>query len=146
MKWVIVLFSLILATSAFAQTPEVVMTNADVGIRFSGETKWINGGDMTQEIFSVGTISYSPEPLSTNIKHTTKLNEEEIWEVEMWRFSVTDEPFRKAILPITIHKASNRDYELRVRNRYANEDTAGPWLISDPDKVIGKTGKTSHLK
>ena len=130
---------------AYGQTPEIVMTNADVEISFDGVT-WINGGDTVQKTFSVGSITYSPEPLSTAIKHTTKLNEEEIWEVEMWRLSVTDEPFRKAILLITIHQATDRIFDLRARNRYANEDTAGPWHISDPDKVIGKPGKVVHIK
>ena len=85
MRWFIVLLFILITPTAFAQTPEIVMTNADVEIRFSGEADWINGGDVTQTIFSVDSISYSAEPLSTDIKHTTKLNEPETWEVEMFR-------------------------------------------------------------
>lgn len=77
--WLTILFFFIAAT-ALAQTPEVVMTPADIEIRFSGEVDWINGAD-AQAIFSVGPISYSSEALSTNIKHTTKLDTPETWEV-----------------------------------------------------------------
>ncbi len=144
MKWIIALLFLLIATTTLAQTPEIVMTPADIEIRFSGEVDWINGADATQTIFSVGVISYSLEPLSTNIKHTAKLNEPETWEVEMFR--VGNDPFRKAIFVITIYEATDRIYELRTRNRYVNEDTSGPWHISEKDKVIGRTGKPSHLK
>ena len=127
---------------AYGQTPEVVMTNADIEIRFSGG-EWVNG-DSVQTIFSVDSISYSPEPLSANIKHTAKLDMPETWEVEMWGMST--DPFRKAVFVITIYEATNRVYELRARNRYANEDTAGPWSLLTEDKVIGKPGKPVNIK
>lgn len=143
MKWVVALFFLVLVPGAFAQTPEIVMTKADVEIRFSGEADWVNGGDTTQTIFTVGTIKYLLEPMSTNVKTTTKLGEPEVWEVPMFRIGT--EPFRKAILVITIYEATNRVFELRMANRYAGEDII-TWSLPTEDKVIGKPGKPANIK
>lgn len=144
MKWIIALLAtFLIASIAFAQTLETVMTPADVEIRFSGETAWVNGAD-TQTVFSVDSIAYSAEPLSTDIKHTTKLNVPENWQVEMWR--LPGEPFRKAIFIVTIYEATHRIFELRVRNRYAGEDVAGDWSLPIEDKVIGKPGKAVNTK
>lgn len=142
MNWFVVLLCLFSVSSVFAQSPEIVMSNADIEIRFSGSPDWINGGDPEQVFFSVDSILDSEEPLSQEVKHTTKLNEPETWESEMWR--LVGEPFRKAVFVITIYQASNRVFELRVRNRYANEDIAGPWNLPTEDKVIGKPGKSGH--
>lgn len=62
----------------------------------------------------------------------------------IWRLLV--EPFRKAIFVITIYEATDRIYELRTRNRYANEDTSGPWSLPTEDKVIGRPGKSANIK
>ena len=132
------------ASLAYGQTtPEIVMTDADIEIRFSGESDWINGGDATQTIFSVDSISYSAEPLSTDVKHTTKLNAAETWEVEMFRIGT--DPFRKAVFVITIYQATSRAYELRVGNRYAGEDVV-VWSLPTEDKVIGRPGKPINTR
>lgn len=151
-KGLLVLMSLLLVVvcSASGQTiPETVVTDADVEIRFptaaDPEPPWINGGDVEQPYFSVGPISYSPEPLSVDIKHTTKLNEPETWEAEMYRLPA--EPFRKVIFVITLHEVPTRRFELHLRNRYEGETGAGPWsVVSVVDKAIGKTGKPGHVR
>lgn len=135
---------LVLANAALAQTPEIVMTKADIEIRFSGEANWVNGADTAQAIFSVDSIAYSAEALSTNIKHTTKLDTPETWEAEMWHLA--SEPFKKAVFVITIYQATNRIFELRVRNRFANEGTSGPWSLPTEDKIIGRPGKAANIK
>lgn len=122
---------------------EIVMTNADIQIRFSGEVDWISGGDMVQTVFSVDSISYSTEPLSTDIKHTTKLDEPHAWEAEMWRIGT--DAFRKAIFVITIYEATNRIYELRAGNRYAGDDLVG-WSLPTEDKIIGRPGKPINVR
>lgn len=144
MKWLLVFLILItIATTVLTQTPEIVVTNADIEIRFSGETDWVNGGDTAQTIFTVGPIIYSLEPMSTNVKTTTKLGEPETWEIEMFR--VGTEPFRKAIFIITIHEATNRIFELRVANRYEGEDIIARSLPTE-DKVIGKPEKPINTR
>lgn len=153
MKWFTALLSLVFVSGAFAQPYEIVLTKADVEISFDGGVTWINGGDFciveecddtAQTIFSVDSISYSPEPLSTDITHTTKLNEPETWESAMWRLS--DEPFRKAVFVITIYEAANRRFELRVRNRYIGEEPRDLWSLPTEDKVIGKPEKPINVR
>lgn len=147
MKWIVLLMMLVIVPTAFGQTvPEIVITDADIEIRFSTSANpvWINGDDPAQTAFTVGPISYSSEPLSTAVTHTTKLNEPEIWEVELWGF--TGDPFRKAVFVITVYEAPARIFELRTRNRYAGDTMTSPWNISDADKVIGKTEKPIHRK
>lgn len=144
MKWLMILVFVFIASTAFAQTPEIVMIKADIEIRFSGEANWVNGADTAQVIFTVDSIAYSAEALSTNIKHTTKLDTPETWEAEMWHLA--SEPFKKAVFVITIYQATNRIFELRVRNRFANEGTSGPWSLPTEDKVIGRPGKAINVK
>ncbi len=144
MKWLIVLVGLLLIVPAvIAQTPEIVMTPADVEIRFSGESDWVNGGDAAQVIFTVDSITYSLEPLSTDIKHTTKLGEAETWECAMFRIGT--DPFRKVVFIIIINEATNRVFELRVGNRYAGEEVFA-WSLPTAGKIIGRPGKAVNIK
>ncbi len=148
MRFVLSLALILLVSGVIGQTvPDTVVTDADIEIRFIGVPNpvWINGDDLNQTTFNVDSVSYSTEPLSTATTHTTKLNQPETWESEM--FQLPGEPFRKAVIIIKLYEAPSRPFELRIRNRYAGETDAGEWsTLSDEDKVIGKPGKAIHRK
>jgi len=101
---------------------------------------------MAQVTFTVDSISYSTEPISTNTTHTTKLGIPQKWEIELFRLE--GEPFRKAVVMITVLDVPDRVYELRFRNRYTGDADAdaSDWMISDPDKVTGNVNAIEHVR
>lgn len=125
---------------------EVVMEPEDIEIRFvtAPESSWLSGGDLIQTYFTVNSITYSAEPMSTEITHTTKLNIPETWEVKLWGHAA--DPHKKAVFVITIHEILSRTFELRVRNRYIGDGPNELWSELTLDKVIGRPRKPSHLK
>jgi hypothetical protein len=140
-----------MSSVVFAQ--EVVMEPEDIEIRFISvendgavvfESVWFSGGDSMQPYLTVLSIDYSPEPMSENVKYTTKLGEIETWEVPLWRHE--NDPFKKAVFTIVIHEILTRTFELRARNRYVGEESNELWSEVAKDKVIGKPGKPKHLK
>ena len=142
-----IIMLLLVFTTAAAQAVEIVVTLADIEIRFpdASDPGWINGAETEQPYFSVDSIVYSPEAVSTSLTHTTKLNEPETWEAGL--FQPLGEPFRKVIFIITIHEARAKEFELRMRNRYYGAEEAGPFSDpSDRDRIIGKPEKPVHNK
>ena len=140
-----IVFLMCVVSLAFAQEP--VVLNEDIEVMFVGAATpvWVSGADTLQTYFTVDSITYSPEPVTTQITNTTKLGSPETWEAALWQ--PPGEPFRKVIITMTVNEIDSRDFIMRIRNRYPGDDDPGPWSeVSDSDKVIGKPDKPSHAK
>jgi len=146
MKYFIcIVFLMCFVSLAFAQEPEVLAEDIELMFVGAATPTWISGGDAVQQYFTIDSITYSPEPVSTNITHTTKLEVSETWEAALWQ--PPGEPFRKVIVMMTIYNIESRDFVMRIRNRYPGDDDPSDWSeLSDIDKVIGKPNKLSHNK
>ena len=138
MKILISLIIILLTVPAAFGQRAVVMTNADIQVRFptADDPTW-------RAPDAVVSISYSFAPMGVHVD-VMKLGDA-TWESEMW--GSTPEAFMKAVIVISVNSIpspKDRRMEVRVRNRYENTTESGPWSEPGWVDVIGKPKPPKH--